>query len=176
MKKFREKLSQNYLLHLRPSQAIDKNSFNAYETSWETEYFLESECNRIIYGEVIDWRESKCIEEQHVDTITKESGKNDNKTITNDINKDEDEQQENANSGESAKWWTKFEASSNRPNTLREISLNVIVKNFTKGVVDDRISCQDAIDFGLEANLELPLTNLLDFDVNFSMELHFMHM
>jgi hypothetical protein len=149
---------------LRPSFAVDKNPFNAYETSWETEY-LQSESNRIIYGELIDWIGDECDKATVNKTVTKENVQVDDKSVIND---DEEEEGVKAPVGDKTKWWTRFEVKPHRPVTLREIALDAIVEGFKKGSIDDRITCQNAIDFGLEANIELPFTDLLALDVNFT--------
>lgn len=165
-------MSQNYQLQLRPSRVLDKNPFNAYETSWETEC-LQSESNRVIYGELIDWKGEES-DKIAFDTATKENIQVvDDKSINVDI--DNDDEQAKAPSGDKSKWWTKMEVKPHRPATLREIALSVIAKGFHKGSIDDRITCQDAIDFGLEANIELPFTDLLELDVNFSSTCFFMY-
>lgn len=166
MKKFRDKVSQNYQLRLRPSLAVNKNSYNAYETSWETEY-LQSESNRIIYGELIDWIGGEESDKGTLDkTVTKETIHVDNKIVVNDD--DDDDEGVQTTVGDKTKWWTKFDVKPNRPQTLREIALDMYVKEYKKGSIDDQITCQNAIEFGLQANIELPFINLLELDVNFT--------
>jgi hypothetical protein len=170
MKRFCEKASQNSQLRVRESRAIDKNTFSAYETSWETE-FLESESNRIIFGELIDWQRERDWRDEYSNRNDIVTQQKDGTKVINDDDKDDEEEQEveqiqSLPVDDKTKWWTKFEVQSHRPRTLREITLKEHVKNFgeRKKVVD--MTCQDAIDFGLDADLNLPFIELLDFDVN----------
>lgn len=52
-----------------------------------------------------------------------------------------------------------------RPDLLSELSLTKYTENFKKGKPDPRISCDSSNLFGIKMNTELPLTDLLDFDV-----------
>lgn len=176
MKTLREKASQNYQLKLRDNGAVNKNAFYAYETSMETEC-LDSESNRIIYSEVVDWKREPDWRDEYekiivnkADTVTHQITES---TIDiNDGDKNEEDHEEEQSQlvvDDKTKWWTKFEAiKSHRPGTLREIALDVLVKEFKKGQIDDRITCQDSIDFGLDVNITLPFIDLLKFNVNFS--------
>lgn len=163
MKKFSAKVSQNYQLKLQASRVLDKNTFNTYETSWETEY-LQSESNRIIYGELIAWKGEES-DINAFDAVTKEIIQVDDKSAINDDD-EEEEQEVKALEGDGTKWWTKFEVKPHRTETLKELALACYAKGFNKGNVDDRITCQDKIDFGMQANIELPFKDLLELDVN----------
>lgn len=174
MKKFCEKASRNYQLKLRESEVLDKNTFNAYETSWETEY-LDSERNRIIFSELIDWKRKadwrdeyeKIINSKNInnDTMTKQITTDNSKEI-NDHDDEGEEERVAIKFEDNTKWSTKFDVKSNQPSTLREIALNVLVKNFNgEEKIDERITCQDAIDFGLDADISLSSFNLLQFEV-----------
>ena len=175
MKNFCEKASKNYQLQLRDSGAVNKNAFYAYETSWETEC-LDSESNRIIFSELIDWKRKPDWRDEYeklivnkTDTVTQQITES---TIDiNDGDKNEDDHEEEQNqmiSNDKTKWWTKLpDVKSHRPRTLREISLSLYGKGIHNCMIDDRITCQDAIDFGLDADITLPFSDLLHFDVNF---------
>lgn len=176
MKNFCEKASKNYQLKLRDSGAVNKNAFYAYETSWETEY-LDSESNRIIYSELIDWKREPDWRDEYeklivnkTDTVTQQIIESTKDINDGDKNMEDHEEMHNQSiSNDKTKWFTKLvDVKSHRPRTLREISLGVYVKGFNNCLVDDRITCQDAIDFGLDADITLPFIDLLQFDVNFS--------
>jgi hypothetical protein len=175
MKKLCEKAAQNSQLRVRESRAVDKNTFSAYETSWETEY-LESESNRIIYGELIDWKRERDWRDEYSNRVDIVTQQNDTKVILDDAeNDDEDDEDEQVQQIQSlpvddkTKWWTKFEVQSRGPQTLREIALKKLAKDFRKGKFDENVTCRDAIDFGLEADINLPFIDLLDFDVDIFM-------
>ena len=157
MKKFREKASANYQIRLRPNRELE-NVFRAYETSWETE-LLESEQNRQIYCELIDLgqkKDSETVREvKKISKITFDKPKSD----------DDGEEQIAAVVEEKPKWWTQVSVESSRPKTLVEISIVKIAKTFKSGSISERIWCQDAEDIGLLTDIELPMLDLLEFDV-----------
>ena len=155
MKKFREKASANYQIRLRPNRELE-NVFRAYESSWETE-LLESEQNRQIYCELIDLGQKK--DSEKVREVKKTS------KITFDNPKTDDDEQIAAVVEEKPKWWTQVSVESSRPKTLVEISIVKIAKTFKSGSISERIWCQDAEDIGLLTDIELPMLDLLEFDV-----------
>lgn len=163
MKSFREKASLNYQLRLRPNRDVE-NAFRAYETSWETER-LNSEENRQIYCEFIGLgrkripqRDKEILNGKSTQIIADES------TFDED---DDDEQEQVISTDEKPKWWTNVTVDTNRPKTLTETSIETIAKAFKNGQVNERIWCQDAVDFGLHANIEMPLLDLLELHVNY---------
>lgn len=167
MKKFREKVST--ISQLQPNLSRDvQNTFRAYETSWETEC-LESEKRRKVYCELIDLGRqenseniSENFEENSIGKTTKLVV---DKLTIDDNDSDEDEQVTTTVSDDKAKWWTRFNAGSNQPRRLRQVAAQTLAESYKKGPVDERIWCQDAIDFGLNADIELPILDLLEIKV-----------
>lgn len=161
MKRFREKASANYQLQLRPNRDVE-NAFRAYETSWETER-LESERNRQIYCELIDSGRLENLEKISDNSdakITKPVA--DKSTIDDDS---DDEEQTAVTVDDNSKWWTKIYVETNRPRTLKEIAVKRVAEDYKKGAIDKRIVCEDSFDFGLQADVELPILDLLELDV-----------
>ena len=161
MRKFLEKVTKNYQLEPRPNRDVE-NSFRAYETSFETEH-LESERNREIYCELIDFGRRKNlakhsdIKTTKVDTdkSTIQVGESDEYVVieTADIDRKQ--------------WWTEILLDkANRVKTLVEIVAKAIAVEFKRGVVDESVQCQDAVDFGLHADINLPIQDLLELDVS----------
>lgn len=151
MKKFREKASANYQIRLRPNRELE-NVFRAYETSLETER-LDSEKNRQIYCELVNL-------EEH-------SGK---LTVVPQVQSqvaagDDDDEEQVVAVGDKPKWWSKVSVESNHPRTLAEISIEKIAKDFKSGSIIEKIWCQDAEDFGLVADIELPILGLFQLNV-----------
>lgn len=160
MRKFRESASAICQLQLRPTRQV-KNAFRAYETSWETER-LESERNRRIYCELIDLgrrEKSENVSENSDVKITRIA----DKTAVDD--NDSDEESPAAAVDDEPKWWTEFSVEARRPNALAKISVQQVAKAYKKGSIDDRIWCQDGVEFGLNADVNLPASDLLQLDV-----------
>lgn len=157
MRKFLEKASVNYQLRLRPIREVE-NSFRAYETSFETER-LESERDRKIYCELIDFgrgkklekgKESENVEVDKQQAVDKRDSVNEGKVVATDSVKN---------------WWTEFPAEADRTKTLVEIVIKQIADDYRKGKVTELIQGQDAIDFGLVADIELPVLDILELEV-----------
>lgn len=165
MKKFREKVSGICQIRLRPNREVE-NAYRAYETSWETER-LESEVNRQIYCELIDLGMTGKIEKVNENADIKSVIKVVDRTVNADDDDDDEEEEEQRLLGaeEKPKWWTKLSVESNCPKRLNEIAVERIATDFKDGAVDERIFCQDAGDFGLLANVNLPILDLLELDV-----------
>lgn len=167
MRKFNEKVSANYRIQLRPDRVVE-NAFRAYETSWETER-LESERSRQVYGELIDLGRRKSSENISGNPEDKSTAKIVvDKWSTDDKENDSDEEEQLVPvvEGETPKWWTSFSVDGGaRPGRLTEIAAREIARQFEKGSLDDRVWCQDAVDFGLNADIELNILNLLELDV-----------
>lgn len=168
MKKFREKVLGINQIRLRPNREVE-NAFRAYETSWETER-LESEGNRKIYCELIGLSSKKNVEKVNENVDNKSSIKAVDKPTVNENADDDDEEEEEEQQNvlvddEKPKWWTQLVVESKFPRKLNEIALEQIAKNFKIGSIDERISCQDAEDFGLLVDVELPIFDLLKLEV-----------
>lgn len=170
MKGFREKASLNYQLRLRPNRDVE-NAFRAYETSWETER-LNSEENRQIYCELIDLGRTR-IPQRNKETLNSKSMQIIADAST--IDEDDDEQAQVYLTDEKSKWWTNVSVDTNRPKTLTEASIQTIAKAYQNGPVDERIWCQDAVDFGLHADIELPILELLELHVKLLIHLSIIH-
>lgn len=164
MRKFRDKVSANYRIQLRADREVE-NAFRAYETSWETER-LESERNRQLYGELIDVGRQN-ISENPVDKSTTTTTIVVDKSTTDDKENenDSDEEEQVVPVDEKPKWWTEFSVGGVRPRRLTEIAVQTLAKDFKKGALDERVQCQDAVDFGLQADVELKALDLLELDV-----------
>jgi hypothetical protein len=159
MRKFLEKLSQIHQLEARPSRDVE-NSFRAYETSLDTER-LESERNREIYCELIDFGRRKKLE--------KHSGI---KTTKADTDKslvevgDSDECVVIGSGDVDKRWWTEVTVETRCVRRLVEIAARKIAEGFRGGAVDERIRCVDAVEFGLRADVELPVHDVIELDVS----------
>lgn len=158
MKSFREKASVNSQLRLRPNREVE-NAFRAYETSWETQR-LESEENRKIYCELIDLGRKPIPGKAN-------GGEEDGKpaSAVPSVVFDDDGEGQTAASDEKAKWWTKNSVETRQPRRLGDIAVENYAKAYEGGPIDDRIQCSDAIDFGLLANVDLPIDDLIELDV-----------
>lgn len=168
MRTFREKTSGNYQLKLRPNRDVE-NVFRAYESSLETER-LESERGRQIYCELIDLGRKENLEQISENVDNKPS------QITADkpVDDDDDEEEERAvGINEKPKWWTKLSVEANPPKYLGEIAIEKIAESFEKGTIDGRIVCQDAVDFGMNCDVELPILSLMELEVNFIRLIYF---
>lgn len=135
MRKFLEKISTVYQFQPRPNRDAE-NSFRVYQTSLETER-LASEQNRQIYCELIDY------------------GRWGNFDRINDVNA----------SNEKKKWWTEVFVKSKATETLAEISVKIFAKFYRGGEIDKKVQFQNAVDFGLFADVELPIEDVLELDV-----------
>lgn len=162
MRKFREKASANRQIKLRPNRELE-NVFRAYETSWETER-LDSERNRQIYCELIDWKRNDDLRDFSVIPATQST----QIVAANTVNDDDEEgeEQKAAVFDEKQKWWTQISVESRQPKTLAEMSIEEIAKGFKSGPISNQIPCQDAEDFGLLVDIELPILDLLELDVH----------
>lgn len=160
MKSFRDKASKSYQLRLNADRDVE-NTFRAYETSFETER-LSSEQNRQIYCELFDLDRKKTPEK-----ISEIPDSKSSQAVADEstIDDDNEEQEQVVAAGEAKKWWTEFSVDTNRPKTLRETSIETVAKAYKSGSIDERIWCQDAVDFGRHADIELPILDLLQLHV-----------
>lgn len=164
MKKFREKVSGICQIRLRPNRQIE-NAYRVYETSWETER-LESEGNRKMYCELIGLGLKEKFEKVNENADNKSVINFVDKSTLNADDEDDDEEEERRNVlAEKPKWWTKIKVESSCPRRLNEIAAETIAIDYKNGSIDERISCQDAQDFGLLANVDLPILDLLELKV-----------
>lgn len=169
MRKFRDKASANYRIQLRPDREVE-NVFRAYETSWETER-LESERNRQLYGELIDVGRRNSSENTSGNPVDKSTTTTTivvDKSTTDDKENenDSDEEEQVVPVDEKPKWWTEFSVGGVRPRRLAELSVQALAKDYKKGALDGRVWCEDAVDFGLQLDVELNVLDLLELDVN----------
>ncbi|KAG5683026.1 hypothetical protein PVAND_012336 [Polypedilum vanderplanki] len=167
MENFQNRVSQNFPYKLSLSKDVE-NAYFTYETSFETEN-LESEEKRAIYGELIDcdwgndWNR-KYIEISKLSSFNSTPKKS---AVVISIDDDDDgNKQSKVNAEKSKFWWKKVkEIKRNQPRTLKEFALQKLIKNFKSGKFDERIICQDAIDFAYLADIKLPFNEtLLEFD------------
>lgn len=160
MKKFREKASANYQLKLRPNRDVE-NAYRAYETSWETER-LDSELSRQIYCELIDLGRKENTEK--IEGNATKPVVVDKSTVGDDS---DGEEAQVMVVGDKPKWWTKNSIETKQPRKLGEIANESYAKSFKRGSIDDRVQCEDLIDFGLNADINLPILDLLALEVKF---------
>lgn len=165
MKKFIEKASENYQIPFRSNKELE-NVFRTYETSWETQR-LESERKRKIFCELINFGGLKEVLKDVSETSLKNNVVPDVNIVADDESEEEEQKVVINKQDNKSSWWRKISVQPNRPKTLAEISNQVISKAFTFGKVDERIICQDAVDFGLMADIDLPILNLLELNVRF---------
>lgn len=158
MRKFLEQVSGKYQLELRPNRDVE-NSFHAYETSFETER-LESERNREIYCELIDFSRKEKLEKRGDIKTTKAD--TDKSTVEVD---DSREFVVVESVGGDKQWWTKVSVKKNQVKTLVEILARKIAEEYRSGAMDERIQMMDAEDFGRFADVRLPLDDVLEIDV-----------
>lgn len=158
MKSFREKASVNFQLKLRPYRDVE-NAYRAYETSWETQR-LKSEENRKIYCELIDLGRKPISEKINND----EDGSKPASAVPSVVLNDDGEEQP-AVTDNKAKWWMKNSVETRQPRSLGDIAIENYTKAYEKGPIDDRIQCLEAIDFGLLANVDLPIDDLIELEV-----------
>lgn len=156
MESFREKASVNSQLRLQlPSREIE-NAYLAYETSWETQR-LESEENRKIYCELIDLGQKPIPGKSN-------GGEGDSKPVSA-VPSNDDREGQTVVSDDKAKWWTKNSVEARQPKQLIDIAVENYAKAYEGGPIDDRIQCKEALDFGLLANINLPIDDLIELDV-----------
>ena len=161
MRKLLEKVSKSYQLEPRPNRDVE-NSFRAYETSFETEH-LESERNRKIYCELIDFGRRKNLA-KHSDIKTT---KNDTDKLTVEVGESDEYVAVETADVDKKQWWTDFYVDkTNCMKTFVEIAVMAIAAEFKGGAVDAKVQCQDAVDFGLYADINLPIQDLLQLDVS----------
>lgn len=158
MQNFREKASLNSQLRLRPNREVE-NVYRAYETSWETQR-LKSEENRKIYCELID------LGRKPVSGKTNAS-EEDSKpaSAVPSVVLDDDGEGQTAAPDNKAKWWTKNSVETRQPRHLADFAIKNYAKAYEGGPIDDRIQCLNAVDFGLIANVDLPINDLIELDV-----------
>jgi hypothetical protein len=161
MRKFLEKVSTNYQLQLHPTRDV-QNSYNAYETSLETER-LESENNRKIYCELIDLGRTKKLEKSvEAKPTTFNLIAADKPTVESN---DSEEYVAVATADERKKWWTEISFQPVRTKTLADFAAKQLGEGYRKGEVDKRVQCQDAVVFGMNVDTELPILDLLELEV-----------
>lgn len=161
MKKFKDTVSTVNRIRLPFGKNL-KNAFLAYESSWQTVQ-LKSEQNRKIFCELVDLQDAeKDVEKQIIDVKNSEAF---------DVPENEDEIEEEDKKlmqpTEERSWWNKIpHIDTNRPNSLNELAIESYAKNYKGGSIDNRIQCQNATDFGLIVDIELPIMDLLELKVN----------
>lgn len=163
MRKFREKVAANSQLKLRPDRDIE-NAFRAYETSWETER-LDSEQSRQIFCEFIDLGRRETLEEDNEipdGKITKQIA---DKSTFDDSDSDEDTGRVESPFDVKAKWWTELCVQSTRPGTLKDSVAERLGKLYKGGSIDGRVAGQDAANFGLNVDVNLPIMDLIELNV-----------
>jgi len=166
MKSFSAKvLSQNFQYYF-PTNI--KNAFRAFETSWETDN-LESEDNRNIYCELIDWRRDFNWN-ANKNIILSNKITTDNAKLDDYDEDDDDNKHKSVINDNQVKWWTEIELKGlNFVEPLSMLALSSLAQNYKSGKIDERISCHDYNLFGRLMELNIPLSNLLELDVNISM-------
>lgn len=160
MRNFRESAAQNFPFKLSLPRDV-RNAYRAYETSWQTDN-LESEGNRKIYCELID-----CDWKDELHRIISKTSAVASKTTADFDDDDENQQATKPLGGDKSKWWRKIDVKKlHQPQTLHSLALEHFAVNFNAGNVDGRIFCQDSIEFGMLANINVPLSeSLLEIDV-----------
>jgi hypothetical protein len=142
-----------------------RNAYRAYQTSWETEA-LVSEQGRRIYGELIDlhdknyWQNSKDLSKVNL-TSQKQVNIHDDERVEETQSKITIQNNQNHKL-----WWTEISVETSKPKRLKDIAIECYGKYFHSGKIDKRIVCEDDIKVGLLIDVELPLVNLLEIDVN----------
>lgn len=148
----------NSQLRLPPNRDVE-NAFRAYETSWETQR-LESEETRKIYCELIDLGRKPISEKIN----NGEDGSKPASAVPSVV-LDDDGEGQTAVTDDKAKWWTKNSVETRQPRRLGDIAVENYAKAYEKGPINDRIQCMDAVDFGLLANVDLPIDDLIELEV-----------
>ena len=161
MKKFKDSVSTVNRIKMPLDKSL-KNAFLAYESSWET-LELKSEQNRKIYCELIDIRDF----EKPVLKTQLEVKKLEVQNVLENGDENEEEEEMVVKLPENKTWWNKLPASDTKcPDTLSELAIKIYAKNYKKGPIDGRIQCRNATDFGLFADIELPIMDLLELEVS----------
>lgn len=164
MKKFRSDTLKIYKIRLESNRSVE-NAYRAYQTSWETEA-LDSEQGRCVYSELIDLDDDKKWEDSG-DLSKEKSTKLASEKIDDDKSDDETQPQITIqNNEEHERWWTEISVETNRPKLLKEIAIESLGKQFSGRKIDERIFGDDEIKIGTLIDVELPIINLLDIDVN----------
>ncbi|CAO1393989.1 unnamed protein product [Diamesa serratosioi] len=159
MKKFNDAVSTVCRIKLPFDKSL-KNAFLAYESSWET-VDLKSEQTRKIYCELIDLQKfQKPVEKIQKDVI---------KLVVFDAQENECEIEEDDKKieqpTEKRSWWNEIpHIDTKHPKSLSELAIERYAKNYKRGPIDDRVQCLNATDFGLFADIELPIMDLLDLE------------
>lgn len=161
MKKFKDAVSTLNRIKLPFDRSV-KNAFLAYESSWET-LELKSEQNRKIYCELIDLQNV----ENPVKITLLDGKKIEALNVPENEDENEDEEETVVKPSEEKSWWNKIpNIDTKYPGTLGEIAIERYAKNHKSGPIDDRIQCRNACDFGIFADIELPIMDLLGLEVN----------
>lgn len=162
MKKFKDAVSTVNRIKLPFDRSV-RNAFLAYESSWET-LELKSEQNRKIYCELIDHQ----IFEKPVESAHLESKKIEPLNVPeNEDENEEDEEEMVVKPTEEKTWWNEVpNIDTKYPGTLGELAIERYAKSHKSGPIDDRIQCRNACDFGMFADIELPIMDLLELEVN----------
>ena len=162
MKKFKDAVSTVNRIKLPFDKSV-KNAFLAYESSWET-LEIKSEQNRKIYCELIDLQNV----EKPLEKAQLEVKKLEVFNIPENEDENEDEEEETVVKPTKEKsWWNKVPYNGTKsPNTLSELAIEIYANNYKSGPIDDRIQCRNATDFGMFADIELPIMDLLELEVS----------
>ncbi|KAL7030306.1 hypothetical protein ACKWTF_006611 [Chironomus riparius] len=161
MKNFNAKvLSQNFQYYF-PTNI--KNTFRAFETSWETDN-LESEDNRNIYCELIDWRKDFNWN-ANKNIILSNKIATDNAKLDDYDEDDDDNKHKSVVNDNQVKWWTEIELKGlNYIEPLSMMAIKTLAQDYKSGKIDERIFCHDYNLFGRLMELNIPLSNLLELD------------
>lgn len=163
MQKFREKVSAKPQIRLRADRDVE-NTFRAYETSWETER-LDSEQNRQLFCEFIDLGQKGNLEESSEISDGKITKRVADKSTFDDNDSDDEGERVVATVDDKAKWWTRICVEANRPQTLKDLAAEKIGKSSIGKAIDERVTRQDAVNVGLNIDVNLPILNLLELNV-----------